>query len=93
MDVLFHIVLSAALVAGIITPLKRAAVGVLVDRHAPDLEKGNDWSILCTGAYSLAPSVPEDRRRFTKNDWVAGHKITMTTRPEMHGISTSAFRP
>ena len=44
---------------------------VLVDRHPPDLEEGNDWSILCTGAYSLVPSVPEDRRRFTTDDWSA----------------------
>ena len=66
---------------------------VLVDRHPPDLEDGNDWSILCTGAYSLAPSVSEDRRHFTKDDWVGGQKVTVTTRPEMHGISTSAFRP
>ena len=58
---------------------------VLVDSHTPDLEEGNDWSILCTGAYSLAPSVTEDRRLFTKDDWVGGHKITVTTRPEMHG--------
>jgi hypothetical protein len=36
----------------------------------------------------LAPSVPEDRRRFTKDDWVGGHKITVTTRPEMHGVQT-----
>lgn len=61
---------------------------VLVDRHPPDLEEGNDWSIPCTGAYSLVPSVPEDKRRFTKDDWVGGHKITVTTRPEMHGVQT-----
>jgi hypothetical protein len=62
---------------------------VLVDRHPATLLGGDDWSIGCTGAYSLAPSVPEDKRRFTKDDWVGGHKITVTTRPEMHGVQTS----
>lgn len=62
---------------------------VLVDRHPPDLEQGEDWSVMCTGAYSLIPSVPEDERRFTKDDWITNHKITVTTRPEMHGVQTS----
>jgi hypothetical protein len=35
---------------------------------------------------------PEDQRRFTQDDWVGGHKITVTTRPEMHGIETSVGR-
>ena len=61
---------------------------VLVDRRAPDLEEGDDWSILCTGAYSLAPAVPDDKRHFTEDDWVGNHKITATTRPEMHGVRT-----
>jgi len=59
---------------------------VLVDRHPPTFGEGDDWSILCTGAYPLAPSVPEDKRRFTNDDWVGGQKITVTTRPEMHGV-------
>ena len=63
---------------------------VLVDRHPATFREGDDWSIHCTGAYSLAPSVPEDKRRFTNEDWVGGHKITVTTRPEMHGIQSSA---
>jgi hypothetical protein len=61
---------------------------VLVDRHPATFREGDDWSIPCTGAYSLAPFVPEDKRRFTKDDWVGGHKITVTTRPEMHGVQT-----
>jgi hypothetical protein len=32
--------------------------------------------------------VPEDKRRFTQDHWVGGHKITVTTRPEMHGVQT-----
>jgi hypothetical protein len=32
--------------------------------------------------------VPEDKRRFTKDDWVGVHKITVTTRPEMRGVQT-----
>jgi hypothetical protein len=63
---------------------------VLVERHPPDLNEGEDWSILCTSAVSLLPSVPTDKRPFTNDDWVGGHKITVTTRPEMHGIETRA---
>ncbi len=62
---------------------------VLVDRHPPNFEEGDDWSILCTGAVSLFPSVREDKRRFTKDDWITNHKITVTTCPEMHGIKTA----
>jgi hypothetical protein len=29
---------------------------VLVDCHPPDWQDGDDWAVLCTGAYSLAPS-------------------------------------
>jgi hypothetical protein len=65
---------------------------VIVDRHPADFRQGDDSSMPCTGAYSLAPSVPEDRRRFTQDDWVGGHKITVTSRPEMHGIDTSVGR-
>jgi hypothetical protein len=63
---------------------------VLVDCYPPDVEKGDDWSILCTGAVSLFPSVPEDKRRFTHDDWITSHKITVTTRPEMHGVQIPA---
>ena len=66
---------------------------VLVRCHPRNFEKGDDWSILCTSAVSLFPSVPEDKRRFTQDDWITSHKITVTTNPEMHGVSTSAFRP
>jgi hypothetical protein len=63
---------------------------VLVDCHPVDFRRGDDWSIPCTGAYSVAPSVPEEKRRFTQDDWVGGHKITVTTNPEMHGVHIPA---
>lgn len=63
---------------------------VLVDRHPPDMQEGDDWSVLCTGAVSLVPSVSEGKRRFTSDDWITSHKVTVTTRPEMHGIHTAA---
>lgn len=63
---------------------------VLVDRHPVTFREGDDWSIHCTGAVSLYPSVPEEKRRFTKDDWITSYKITVTTRPEIHGIQTPA---
>jgi hypothetical protein len=65
---------------------------VLVDRHPADFRQGDDWSIPCTGAYCVAPSVLEDQRRFTPGDWVGGHKITVTSSPAMHGVDTSVGR-
>ncbi len=59
---------------------------VVVDRHPPSWEQGDDWYLLCTGVYSLHPAVPEDRRVFTPEDWITSHKITATTRLDMHGI-------
>lgn len=53
---------------------------VLVDCYPPNFEKGDDWPILCTGEVSLFPSVPDAKRRFTKDDWITSHKITVTTR-------------
>jgi hypothetical protein len=52
------------------------------------MQEGDDWSVLCTGAVSLFPSVAEDKRRFTSVDWITSHKITVTTRPEMYGIQS-----
>jgi hypothetical protein len=72
---------------------------VLVDRHRPNFEEGDDWSIPSTGAVSLYPSVPEDERRFTKDerftkdDWITSHKITVTTCPEMQGIQAHPGLP
>lgn len=49
---------------------------VLVDRHDPDRANGSDWTIFCTGVYSLDPN-DFDRR-------LGGHKMTATTRPDQH---------
>jgi hypothetical protein len=58
---------------------------VLVDRHPPSWEQGDDWSVVCTGAVSLKPAGQDDKRRF-KEDWITSHKITVTTRPDVHGV-------
>jgi hypothetical protein len=51
-------------------------IRVLVDRHDPAWEDGGDWAIICTGVYSLDPN-DLDRR-------IGGHKMTATTRPDLH---------
>jgi hypothetical protein len=62
------------------------AVGCAIIAGPAEMLGGREQWLVRTDS---PPAVPEDKRRFTEDDWVGSHKITATTCPEMHGVTTS----